>query len=63
MINFRFSDKIPKNEFAVDQSRMGDIFKEFGYNWHTFGFIIQLLIGISFGIFILAKLKEKYSSD
>lgn len=56
----RVSDKIPKTGFDVDSHRMGTLFTEFGYAWHTFKPYVLLLLGSAFAFFLIRLLKDRY---
>ncbi|HDR3452225.1 MULTISPECIES: hypothetical protein [Bacillus] len=59
----RFSDKMPKSSFTVEQSHMGTLFREFGYAWYTFKPYVIVLLGCAFAFFVMRKYKNQYADD
>lgn len=59
----RYSDKMPKMGFNVEESHMSTIFREFGYAWHTIKPYGLLLLGIAFCFYVIKKYKDEYADD
>ncbi|MFH5781822.1 hypothetical protein [Heyndrickxia oleronia] len=54
------SENIPDIPFKVSDGKMGDIFRNFAFNWDTLSPALWLLFGTLFGFFILKLLKDRF---